>query len=203
MITNYTELQASVADWMDREDLVDRIPEFVQLAESRLNKTLRTADMEVVAYAYLDGGEAPVPLDFLEPRRIVSGLDLAAGAALQHLTPTVAGNAYSTGMAGTPRYYSIVDGRIYTYPNGGTGQITMTYYAKLPPLSEFGTNWLLTKWPDLYLFASLMEGAPFMGDDQRTATWGTLYQKAFDDAMASDQRMRWGGGVMRVAGATP
>ena len=41
-ISNYTELKTAVANWLDRDDLTDRIPEFIALAESRFNRLLRS-----------------------------------------------------------------------------------------------------------------------------------------------------------------
>ena len=45
-ISNYTELNTAVANWLDRDDLTDRIPEFIALAEARFNRLLRIRAME-------------------------------------------------------------------------------------------------------------------------------------------------------------
>ena len=45
-ITNYTELQSALADYLIRSDLTARIPDFIALCEGRLNRTLRVRDME-------------------------------------------------------------------------------------------------------------------------------------------------------------
>ena len=47
--SNYTELQTSVADWLDRDDLTARIPDFITLAEARFNRLLRIRSMETEA----------------------------------------------------------------------------------------------------------------------------------------------------------
>jgi len=36
-IATYSELQTAVADWMHRTDLTAKIPDFITLAESRIN----------------------------------------------------------------------------------------------------------------------------------------------------------------------
>ena len=38
---NYTELQAVIADFANRQDLADRIPTFIELTEARLKRDLR------------------------------------------------------------------------------------------------------------------------------------------------------------------
>ena len=44
-IATYTDLQSSVADWLNRSDLSAVIPTFIQLAEAKFNRELRTRDM--------------------------------------------------------------------------------------------------------------------------------------------------------------
>ena len=44
-ISNYAELQTATANWLDRTDLTDRIPEFIDLAESTFNRTIRNRQM--------------------------------------------------------------------------------------------------------------------------------------------------------------
>ena len=44
-ITNYAELQLSIAGWSKRTNLTDRVPNFITLAEAQLNRDLRTRQM--------------------------------------------------------------------------------------------------------------------------------------------------------------
>jgi hypothetical protein len=202
-LDTYTGLLAAIASWLDREDLATAIPDFVQLAESRLNKELRVAAMEKTAYAYLTDGSVPLPADWVEARRIISSGSGSFQTALQFLTPTEAGDTYPSSLSGVPAFYTISGNTLATYPNGGSGQVTMIYYAKIPSLLAYGGNWLLTKSPDCYLYGSLMEAAPFLGDDQRIETWAALFAKAVEALNASDFRSRYSNSVCRVSGATP
>ena len=43
----YTELKDAIADWLDRSDLTARIPDFIALAEARINRERRIRPMEV------------------------------------------------------------------------------------------------------------------------------------------------------------
>ena len=49
MITNYTELKASIAAWGKRNDLTAVIPDFITLAEKRIKKAVNMRSMEVEA----------------------------------------------------------------------------------------------------------------------------------------------------------
>ena len=49
--TDYTTLQATIADYLARSDLTTQIPEFIRLAEDRLLRDLRIRQMLKVATA--------------------------------------------------------------------------------------------------------------------------------------------------------
>ena len=59
-INTYATLQTAVANWLDRSDLTDRIPEFIALAEARMNRNLRLALMLNVDQTTLGGATALV-----------------------------------------------------------------------------------------------------------------------------------------------
>jgi hypothetical protein len=66
VITNYATLKAAVADWLNRTDLTDQIPTFIQLAEAGLNRDMRIRPMVVRADATIDSQYTTLPLDYLE-----------------------------------------------------------------------------------------------------------------------------------------
>ena len=45
-LTTYSELKTAIANWLDRSDLDDRIPEFIQLAEARHRRDFKIRRME-------------------------------------------------------------------------------------------------------------------------------------------------------------
>ena len=71
-INTYATLQTAVANWLDRSDLTDRIPEFIDLAEARINRALRIRLMESVSVISLVGGTKryAIPSDYLQLRTI-------------------------------------------------------------------------------------------------------------------------------------
>lgn len=50
--------------------------------------------------------------------------------------------------------------------------------AVLVSLMTTDPNWLLTAEPDIYLYATLVESAPYLKDDERIAVWEQRYQDA-------------------------
>lgn len=52
------------------------------------------------------------------------------------------------------------------------------YTTKLTPLSgSVSTNWLLDSHPDIYLYGSLVQSAPFLKDDPRLPMWQTMLDR--------------------------
>ena len=68
-LTSYAELQTSIAEFLNRDDLTAKIPDFITLAEAQMNAELRHWRMEKRATASLDSQYTAVPLDFIQPVR--------------------------------------------------------------------------------------------------------------------------------------
>ena len=190
-ITNYTELKASVADWLNREDLTSQIPDFITFAEARLNRTLRTREMLTRRRTVTTDGFIGLPPDYLETYQ----LQLPANATntpepLTFIGPDEAARFKATSMTGKTRYYTIIDGAFELIPTPSNSvELTITYYAKVPALSSTqATNWLLTKAPDLYLYATLANAAPYLQNDERIPVWSQLASSAFDELMMDSER---------------
>jgi len=90
-LSNYTELKASVADYLNRSDLTAAIPDFISLTEAKLKRRYK---------------------DF---------------------SPLSASNA---------------------------------------------NNWILTSYPDVYLYGALLEASPYLVEDERVNVWAQLYAAA-------------------------
>ena len=75
---------------------------------------------------------------------------------------------------------------IPVFIQGSEGRIASDLeIADLPRLSnDVPTNWLLEMQPDIYLYGSLCQAAPYLGDDARIATWSALYKRSVDSADA-------------------
>ena len=69
-LTTYTELKASVADWLNRTDLTTEIPDFISLAEAQMERTLRTRQMLTRTTLTVDSEFETTPADFLEVRAL-------------------------------------------------------------------------------------------------------------------------------------
>lgn len=191
-ITTYAELQTAVANWLHRDDLVSLIPDFITLAEAKLNRALRIRAMENIATGTVSSTVA-LPTGFVEMRSI---------------TVSTGGNTYPipyvtpekiTSESGAPLAYSIVGDNIYFMDSTSGYTYTLTYYKKFDALSS-GVNWLITNAPDAYLYGTLLEAAPYLKDDPRIGVWQSLFSTSVQSLMAADKDDRYGNALaVRVA----
>lgn len=188
-ISTYSELKSAIADWLNRDDLTSVIPSFIELAEAELTRNLRHRKMIARADATINSEYTQTPTDWFQTQTLI--LETDPVTTLEYLTPEAlnAKRAASTAN-GKPLFYTMIGTEIQVYPvPSGDYTAEMVYYSKIPSLSDSETtNWLLTLAPDIYLYGSLMQSAPYLQDDNRLSVWNALYQKKIEDIYISDQR---------------
>jgi hypothetical protein len=203
-LSTYTELKTSIGDWLNRADLTSVIPDFISLAEAQVERTLRTRQMIVRANASFDAEYGAVPSDFLETKSLKL-TSTNPQTPLEFLSIDALDNKASeyTG-SGKPRFFGVVGGQFRIVPTPDATYTTeLTYYAKLTKLSSsVATNWLLTANPDIYLYGSLLQAAPYLQDDARIQTWATLYERALNDSQTADDRGASSGGALLTRAKT-
>ena len=178
-LTTYAELKASVADFLNREDVAAVIPSFISLAEADMNRKLKDWRMDVVLPVTLSGQYTALPSGWLSTTRLnlttpTSRLDLASDGALAEMR-------FQRGdVTGRPTNYAHTAGSIEVYPTPDASYAAeLVYRAKIASLSDATpSNWLLAAAPDAYLYGALMQSAPYLKDDSRIAIWGGLYAEA-------------------------
>lgn len=205
-LTTYDELKSSLADWLNRSDLTSVIPDFIRLAEAQMERQLRTRQMIVRATASFAAGAeyGTVPDDFLEAKAVkldtnpVTSLTFQTIDALDQLSNTT----YLS--SGKPLYFTVVGNQFRLLPiPDGAYTADLVYYAKLTKLSStVSTNWLLTQAPDVYLYGSLLQAAPYLQDDARISVWSSLYMAGLDQLQVADDRGSTSGGALMARART-
>ena len=56
-LSNYTGLKASIADFLNRDDLTAVIPDFITLAEAQINRDIRHFKMEARSSGQQSSGD--------------------------------------------------------------------------------------------------------------------------------------------------
>lgn len=185
-LSTYAALVSAVTEWLARDGdatLIARVPDFITLAEAKLNRELRVNQMEKRSTTDIDTtSDEPefvtLPTDFQAMRRIrLSSVE--GKPSLEFLSQTQMAD-YRTcrdNVSGQPLFYSIVGDELELAPTPNEDYtLEMVYRATIPALTASNTtNWLLTMAPDVYLYGALLESAPYIHEDERLAVWGAAF----------------------------
>ena len=189
-LDTFAGLKATIADYLNRDDLTSVIPSFITLAEAKFNRKLRTRQMVKRANGQIESAFFAYPSDWLQAKEFQ--LNTNPIVRLQFVTEAygdeLKANRYVS--IGQPAYYTITGTPLEFIPApDSTYSAELTYYAKIPALSDSNTsNWLLAYAPDLYLYGALLEAAPYLKDDERLAVWSQMYINSIGDIEVADQR---------------
>jgi hypothetical protein len=178
-ITTYAELKSSIANWLNRDDLTSVIPDFVSLTEAQIARDVRHWRQEKRVTTSVNEQYENLPNDWLEMIQI----QLIAGGSLQAISAKeLQERKEASQISQKPKYYRLTSDQIELYPAPDSPyEASMQYYARVPSLSDAETfNWVLTEYPDIYLYGALVHAAPYLADDQRVNVWASLYQSAVD-----------------------
>jgi len=185
-IDTYTNLKTTIANYLNRSDLTSYIPDFISLAETRLNNELRVREMETIddtTNTVSGTQDYSLPTGFIEAIYVLYKSD-------PYITLRYKSNfdffsqLNASVSSGVPNFFSIVGSKIYLGPKPDTAtNLEIAFYKKIATLSETNTtNDILQNYPNLYLYAALAESAPFIHQDERLTIWSTLYKESIQRA---------------------
>jgi len=199
-INTYGTLQTAVANWLDRDDLTSRIPEFISLTEAIFNRTLRIRAMETIVSDNTPSGskEDALPTGYLQMREI--HLETSPIVPLSYITPEIMYRIRAGSVNGRPNSYTIMGENILFGPTpDSVYAYSMTYYKALDALSDAApTNWAILNAPDMYLYGTLLQAEPFLMNDERVPLWERGFRQAISDLQEQDNKDRHSGSEMRV-----
>lgn len=191
-LDTYSGLVASIGDWLDRDDLATKAPDFIRLAEVRLNRLLDDPDMEVVSTTVATGDTTALPSDFGSLVSISDGY----GRQLKAMGSNQFAGIDRT-LSGVPQFFIIEDGAISFAPGNSSAVVRIVYRRTIPPLSELTpTNWLLDRAPDVYLYGSLVAASAFLAEDDRVSGWKASFDEAIAELRSDGARRKWGPGPL-------
>jgi len=200
-ISNYTELNTAVANWLDRDDLTDRIPEFIALCEARFNRVLRIRAMETLdtSVSTVAGTKTiALPTGYVQMRDI--HLNTSPIVQLQYVSPEIMNRIHAGSDSGKPDVYTIIGNNISLGPTpSAVYEVSMLYYKTFDAITGLSpTNWVITNAPDIYLYGTLLEAEPFLMNDARVQLWATALTQSINNLQEQDNKDRHSGSALRV-----
>jgi hypothetical protein len=204
-ISTYTELLTAAGNWLSRADLSSRIPEFVTLAQARINRQVRARVMETKSTSItIDAEYEDVPADFLEVKHFYI-TSSSPRRTLQYMPAEQMTDFYS--VSDDSKYFTVSGTQFrFAPPPSGSYTATLVYYAKPATLATTTqeTNSLFPANADLYLYASLLEAESFIQNDPRLAVWKAAYDEALHNLNKGANNSRYAGAmVTRPDSSTP
>lgn len=199
-ITNYSDLKTTIASYLARTDLTAQIPDFIQLAETRLRRELRIRQMLKVATTTTTANDSTVelPSDYLQMRDL--HVNTNPIQTIEYVSPSnFYRNTWST-SSGLPRQYTVLAQEFQFAPLPDSAYtLQMMYYAAPPYLSSTNSsNVFLANCPDLLLYGALGEAEPYLMNDARLATWAQLYDRGVTSLTVSDDQGEYGGSPLSI-----
>jgi hypothetical protein len=199
-ITTYSGLKTSIADWLNRDDLTSVIPDFIFLAEHQMERSVRHYKMVERSTGDIDSQYSAVPADWLETIRFSITSGNTHRLEMTSLDDLIYRREENNNVVGRPKYFAYIGSSLEVYPTPDTTYTTeLVYYQKIPALSASQTsNWLLEEAPDAYLYGSLLQAAPYLGDDERIQVWSNLYGIAVQSLNSSSERTKNSTSALRM-----
>lgn len=203
-VTTYATLAAAVQAYLARSDVgvsAGNLDYLCSEAEEEMNARLRVRHMlTAITPTVSSAGVVTLPTGYLGWKRFTArdgsrewDLELLSAEAKPEVW-----DAY--GSAGVPRALITIGSTSQIWPyTDGVYTFTALHYLKIPELTSVATtNWVITNYPNAYLYGCLAAARGLIQDDQPTMAsrfdlWAKRFERAIqnikaDDANALDAR---------------
>ena len=201
-LRNYLERGATLAT---DPSVFLQLPSLIGLAERRLARELKVQGTVTVVSSTMTTGEATYP----KPDRWRETVSIRVGTGTGYnVTQEVYPRAYeymrqywpNQTLTGTPRFYADYDYSHWFFaPTPNAPFPYELIYYELPPLlgDDVQTNWFTEYAPNALLYASLMEAAPFLKNEEIIPIWQGFYDRAVAALNGEDIRQIADRGIIR------
>lgn len=197
----YDDLQQAVQEWLARTDLDEHVPDFIRLAEIRVQTDLDMRGTDTSTSGNFSAGNPilAAPADMLVPQLLrvdtepVRHCKLVSRDQLDEIN-----RADVTG--GVPEAMAIVGLGFRVAPTPAASHPYTLWYTKgaLALSQSNQSNELLRRAPNLLLYGALLEAMPFLRNDERAVTWQQFYLGGLGPLKRQEWRARLGGGPLTM-----
>lgn len=192
-ISTYAELLTAIDNFID-DSLTDRRAEFITLAEGKLNRKLRGIQQRTLATATY--GTAATNRAIALPAGFIEMIDLVSKkatendteyTALNYIPPERLVEYYTT--SGEPQFFTVRN-QIEFERDADQDYTLRMHYIKGLDIATDLTNWVLTDYPDAYLYGALVEASVFNNEESRAPMFKSMFEEAIQDINDLDDRLQ-------------
>jgi hypothetical protein len=207
-MSDFDTLQATIADFANRQDWSPALVQsFIAMADQKFNSELRVDRMIATAQNTVTCQCSTLPDDWLESdlMLIASGSTPTGWAPIRYkprdeffrLSSVPYSGIWTNTYNSTQGSYTI-EGRTIWF-GGPADEIEgvvyqLNYYQEVPSMAATGSSWVFTKYPSLYLYASLMHATLHaVGEEDKAGAMKQLTEDTIAKLNADHQRARASG----------
>ncbi len=175
----------------------------MQRAESRLSRNENARFPVDLSPLSVASEEEAAPSDLVAPDSIAHDGSVFFGELDFVSLPDLTAIKARFGATGVPRAYAMrSDGAgnlffVFAPAPSETFSMQASYFAGVTNGNALSTtnltNRMLLMHPDIYLYASLVESAPFLREDERLQTWEGMLLQRLEDLRTLTQNQMYGG----------
>ena len=191
--TTFTTLQQDVRRYLERGSslaadpvVFEQIPRLINMAERRIARELKIQGFINVVTTSLSAGQSV--LDKPDRWRDTVSITIGTGPTNDDRAPLYT-RSYEYARAywpnsterDQPLFYADYDYNHWLIvPTPDAAYPAEIVYYQLPPLldEDHQTNWLTDNAPEVLLYGTLLEAAPFLKNDERIPVWQAMYDRA-------------------------
>lgn len=161
------------------------IDDWITLCESDLNRRLRVAFLHNTADLSITGDVVATPSGFKGPKDLY--LDTTPVKRVLQRSIEQVRSLQACLSEGAPMYFAVKGDSVNGVALVFAPAPDTTYTGKLTYFRDFtlpGATALLARWPDAYLYGTLIHAEMYLGNDGRVATWEDQYLEAVAGILA-------------------
>lgn len=180
---DYTSLGVQIQKYANRTDamFIEQIPNFIIQAMSRIYSEAKSLGFEIKTVGYLVENQAFIgkPANWKE----TISFAIINNTEFSYLLPRSEefGRTYWPMSTQTdfPLFYSDSNySNFLLFPTPNSSYPVQLIYRGLPQFNaEAPENFLTQRYPNLLLYACMVEATPFLKDDERVPVWSSFYDR--------------------------
>jgi hypothetical protein len=200
---NYGTLKTNVANYLHRDDQAANIPGFILLGQARMSHDLEIPMMDGTESLAVTASVKEVALPETVLRIKSIRIPFSGGFRTLQLNSLVQNSQIYEGAGGAtadPLYYARYGFTLELAPPPSADN-TLSLIVK-KRLVEFvedtDTDDILTNYPNIYLYAAMLEASVFVEDSERITTWKAYYDDEVFKLNEDAEDQLWSGAPMQI-----
>lgn len=177
-ISTLSELKTAVADEVKADDISDKLARFVLMGESKLNASLRLLDMVTTQTGNLSTSVRTLALPTLYLDKVRFQIDDPLHELIWAPPARLLSYVSENTTSGEPKFYTVTSTFEFERIPDSAYAYTLLYYKGYRLTDDADTNYLLTNYPQAYLFAACMYASLHLRDFE--------HAKAMSDLMVAE-----------------